>query len=65
MFFNELHDIMVENEVRGIHLFPDIIAIFMLMFADDIACISDTIPVYKDNSIHSNSNSNIRLYKRI
>jgi len=25
MFINELHDIMVENEVRGIQLFPDII----------------------------------------
>ena len=43
MFINELRDIMVENEVRGIQLFPDIKEIFMLMFADDNACISDTI----------------------
>ena len=43
MIINELNDIMVANEVRGIQLFPDIIEIFMLMFADDIACISDTI----------------------
>ena len=41
MSINEPHDIMDENEVRG--LFPDIIEIFMLMFADDIVCISDTI----------------------
>ena len=40
---NELHDSMVENEVRGIQLFPDIIEIFMLILADDIVCISDTI----------------------
>jgi len=34
---------MVKNEIKGIQLFPDILEIFMLMFADDIACISDTV----------------------
>jgi len=43
MFINELHDVMVANEIRGIQLFPELIEICMLMFADDIACISDTV----------------------
>jgi hypothetical protein len=29
--------------IRGIQLFPDIVELFLLMFADDIALISDTI----------------------
>ena len=43
MFINELNDIMVESGVRGIQMFPHLVEIFLLMFADDIACISDTI----------------------
>ena len=43
LFINELNDIMMENSVRGIHLYPDVMEVLLLMFADDIACISDTI----------------------
>ena len=31
------------NNTRGIQLFPDTVEIFMLMFADDIALIADTV----------------------
>jgi hypothetical protein len=43
LFINELHDLLASNNTRGIQLFPNVIEIFMLMFADDIALISDTI----------------------
>ena len=43
MFINELYEFMVQNNIRGIQLFPSIIEIFLLMFADDIALISDTV----------------------
>ena len=35
--------LLMENNVRGIHLYPDFMEVLLLMFADDIACISDTI----------------------
>ena len=46
LFIDELHTfctLLVENNIRGIQLFPDIVEIFLLMFADDIALLSDTV----------------------
>ena len=43
LFINELYDVMKSSDVRGIQLFPDLTEIFLLMFADDIGLISDTI----------------------
>jgi hypothetical protein len=43
LFINELHDLLIRNETRGIQLQPSIIELFLLMFADDIAFIADTI----------------------
>ena len=43
LFINELDDVMKYSDVRGIQLFPDITEVFMLMFADDIGLISDTV----------------------
>ena len=43
LFINELDDVMKYSDVRRIQLFPDITEVFMLMFADDIGVISDTI----------------------
>ena len=42
LFINELYDILVEHKTKGIQLHPIITEIFMLMFADDDALISDT-----------------------
>jgi hypothetical protein len=43
MFINELYSMLCYHDIRGIQLFPDIMEIFLLMFADDIALIADTI----------------------
>lgn len=43
LFINELHTLLEDNNTRGIQLFPDIVEVFTLMFADDIALISDTV----------------------
>ena len=43
LFINELYTLLCNQGVRGIQLFPDLVEIFILMFADDIALISDTI----------------------
>ena len=43
LLINELYTKLSENDIRGIQLFPDIVEIFLLMFADDIALISDTV----------------------
>lgn len=43
MFINELYSTLCDNNIRGIQLFPDIVEIFILMFADDIALIADTV----------------------
>ena len=40
---NELTKLIENSDIRGIQLFPDIKEIFLLLFADDIALISDTI----------------------
>ena len=43
LFINELYDVLHNSNTRGVQLFPDIVEIVMLMFADDIALLSDTI----------------------
>ena len=42
-FIDELQDIYERSGIRGIQLHPDIKEIFLLMFADDIALMSDTV----------------------
>ena len=43
MFINELYSLLHDQGTRGIQLFPSITEIFLLMFADDIALVSDTV----------------------
>jgi len=43
LFINELYDLLVKHRTKGIQLHPGITEIFMLMFADDVARISDTV----------------------
>ena len=43
LFINELADIIVNSGVRGVQLFPDLTEILLLMFADDLALISDSV----------------------
>ena len=40
---NELYDVLHNSNTRDVQLFPDIVDIVMLMFADDIAVLSDTV----------------------
>ena len=42
-FINELDTVMNNSGVTGIQLHPDITQIILLMFADDLALISDTV----------------------
>ena len=43
LFVNELTKLIENSDIRGIQLFPDIKELLLLLFADDIALISDTI----------------------
>ena len=43
LYINELQEFLENQDVRGIQLFPNIVEVFILMFADDIGLISDTI----------------------
>jgi len=43
LFIDELITYFNNNGVKGIQIHPDIIQIFALMFADDIALILDTV----------------------
>ena len=43
LFINELDDVMRNSDIRGIQLFPDFTSVFMLMFADDIGLVANTI----------------------
>ena len=42
MFVNEFTKIIESSGLRGIQLFRDLLEIFILFFADDIALIADT-----------------------
>ena len=43
IFINDLADLIQNSGIRDIQLFPDLIQIFLLLFADDIALICDSI----------------------
>ena len=43
MFINDIEQVFRDSGVRGIQLFPDITELFLLMFADDLALLSDTV----------------------
>jgi len=43
IFINEVADSIKENGLHGIQLLPGLIELFMLLFADDIALLSDTV----------------------
>ena len=43
MFIDELYTLLCECDVRGIQLMPNLTEIGLLMFADDIALIADTV----------------------
>lgn len=42
-FIDELERCLSENDIKGIQLHPDTFQVFLLMFADDIALMSDTV----------------------
>ena len=43
MFINDLAADLIKNGKHGIQLLPDMIELFILLFADDIVLLSDTI----------------------
>ena len=43
MFIDEFYTLLCDCDVRGIQLLPNLTEIFLLMFADDIALIADTV----------------------
>ena len=43
LFINELIYYFEQHNVRGVQISPDIVEIFMLLFPDDVALISDTV----------------------
>ena len=47
MLVNEFTKIIETSGLRGIQLHPDLIEIFILLFADDIALIPDTVGACK------------------
>ena len=43
LFINDLAADLIKNGKHGIQLLPDMIELFILLFADDIVLLSDTI----------------------
>ena len=43
LFINEFSDLIENSGIPGVHFFPEDIQVLILLFADDIALISDTI----------------------
>lgn len=43
LFIDELYKLLEGSDVRGIQIQPDLVQMFLLMYADDIALISDTV----------------------
>ena len=43
MFIDELYTLLCDCDVKGIQLMPNLTEICLLMFADDIALIADTV----------------------
>ena len=42
LFINEAATDIMKNGMHGVQMFPDILEIFILLFADDVALVSDT-----------------------
>ena len=43
MFINEIASTVENSSIRGVQLFPELTETLLLMFADDLALISDTV----------------------
>ena len=43
IFIEKLVDKLIESGIRGLQFFPEIIEILLLLFADDVILLSDTI----------------------
>ena len=43
LFINEFAELIEQSGLRGIQLLPDLVELFLLMFADDVALLSDTV----------------------
>ena len=43
LFINELTELIEYSGLKGIQLLPDLVELFILLFADDIALLSDTV----------------------
>ena len=43
LFINELADVFSHGNCNGIQIHPDTVQIFLLMFADDVALLADTV----------------------
>ena len=43
LFINEFAELIKQSDLRGIQLLPDLVELFLLMFADDVALLSDTV----------------------
>ena len=43
LFINELARDIIRNGKHAVQLFPDIVELFILLFADDIVLLSDTV----------------------
>ena len=43
LFINELAQDIIRKEKHGVHIFPDLVELFILRFADGIVLLSDTI----------------------
>ena len=52
LFINELESTIANSGCHGIQLHPDIVQVFLLMFADDVALMADTV---KDLQIQLNA----------
>ncbi|MEW8542874.1 MAG: reverse transcriptase family protein, partial [Candidatus Thiodiazotropha sp.] len=43
LFINEFVELIEQSGLRGVQLYPEIVEIFLLLFADDVALISDSV----------------------
>ena len=52
LFINEFAELIEQSGLRGIQLLPDLVELFLLMFADDVALFPILLSGCKDNSIY-------------
>ncbi|MEW8548219.1 MAG: reverse transcriptase family protein [Candidatus Thiodiazotropha sp.] len=43
LFINEFTELIEQSGLRGIQLYPDLVELFLLLFADDVALLSDSV----------------------